>query len=1000
MTRVRGPSLRARSGSGRAIRRVLAFLALAGAAAGQDEAPPDAAERAEIDLLRRRGELPQALAFLDEAGAAEFTDAAWLELLARCRFEAGDHAAALAAAERADTLAAADPAIAAAAARTRAGILTELGRAAEAVEVLAARAAVLRPARDSRDAWVLASALRAAGRRADAAGILPQGAEAEAPGDWTALLAQARCRRALGRLEAAASALVAADRLAAAGEGTEPDVLVELGSLYFEVYGEVEDPVSVRHSPAELFREALTLHGAHEGAQCGLFELHRFNWHRQRTTPDAILDGLLAARPRSISGLLARTSAALDDGDLPTARAALSSLAAIAPGRRDVQAEKAALAWVEHRRDDARAILAALLEGDPADAEPERTVGAHLVELYRFAEALPLLARAVERDPHDWRAWRELGRAQANTGDEEAARASLDRSVAEAGGRRDAWRDNTALVLRRMREGMSEHRVPELAFAWDPDAARILETYLVPFYAAAREELAERYGYTPGPVKIEVFRRWADFSVRSTGFEGFPALGVCFGPVVTAVSPVSEMRGRFSWARTSYHEFTHVIHLGLSHNRCPRWVTEGLATWEEERRDPAWNRNLRRELIDARANGTILPIRRLNGAFRGPRVVFAYYQSGLLIGMLVDEHGFAPMVRLLEAFDRGLDLDQALGEVFGVTPEELDARLLDRLDRLLAPLALEPRWSPERVFRLRFTLAPRPPANAAAAPAWADDWITVAWGERQAEKEIDAEEALRIAALAGPLPPRGLILKAELQLVRGARDEARATYAAAFAAGGEDFRARIALAALLEEEGDVEGVERELRAAESAFPGIDDPDLSAELRLAALFEREGRTAEAMAARMRWLAYNADAYAPRVTVAAWLAGEGRAEESLRYWREANEVDPFRRALHEGWGSALAALRRHEEAAGEFQAALAVPAALDGDLPPEGAGVDPGVAAEARRAWDAREPGIRGRLALSLAARGRKEEARAEAERALALDPACAPAQEALAALGGE
>jgi hypothetical protein len=106
-----------------------------------------------------------------------------------------------------------------------------------------------------------------------------------------------------------------------------------------------------------------------------------------------------------------------------------------------------------------------------------------------------------------------------------------------------------------------------------------------------------------------VFDRHADFSVRSTGFEGFPALGVCFGPVVTSVSPLSEMRGTQSWARTSFHEFTHVIHLELSHNRCPRWITEGLATWEEENRNPTWTRNMRRELVDALANGDIIPVR-------------------------------------------------------------------------------------------------------------------------------------------------------------------------------------------------------------------------------------------------------------------------------------------------------------------------------------------------------------------------------------------------------
>src|SRR6185295_18677198 len=130
--------------------------------------------------------------------------------------------------------------------------------------------------------------------------------------------------------------------------------------------------------------------------------------------------------------------------------------------------------------------------------------------------------------------------------------------------------------------------------------------------------------------------------------------------------------GTQSWARTSFHEFTHVIHLGLSHNRCPRWITEGLATWEEVNRNPSWTRNMRRELVDARENGEVIPVRELNRAFRGPRILFGYYQGGLLCQMLIERHGFPPMIRLLEAFDRGLDLDQAFDEVFHTTPEDVD----------------------------------------------------------------------------------------------------------------------------------------------------------------------------------------------------------------------------------------------------------------------------------------------------------------------------------------
>jgi hypothetical protein len=189
--------------------------------------------------------------------------------------------------------------------------------------------------------------------------------------------------------------------------------------------------------------------------------------------------------------------------------------------------------------------------------------------------------------------------------------------------------------------------------------------------------------------------------VRSTGFEGYPALGVCFGPVVTSVSPISEVRGTFSWARTAFHEFTHVIHLGLSHNRCPRWITEGIATWEEENQSPNWTRNMRRELIDALANDDLLRVREMNRAFRGQRILFGYYQCGLIVRMWIEKYGFQAMVGLLQAFDAGADLDQALAQVLKTTPEAVDASSAPSRRSSSPASAVEPRWSPATLARLR-----------------------------------------------------------------------------------------------------------------------------------------------------------------------------------------------------------------------------------------------------------------------------------------------------------
>lgn len=188
----------------------------------------------------------------------------------------------------------------------------------------------------------------------------------------------------------------------------------------------------------------------------------------------------------------------------------------------------------------------------------------------------------------------------------------------------------------------------------------------------------------------------------------------------------------------------------------------------------------------------------------------------------------------------------------------------------------------------------------------------------------------------------------------------------------------------------------------------------------------------MAARLRWLEWNAGDYEVRARVAGWLAEQGRYAESERLWQEANEVDPFRRHLHYAWGLALRELGRHEEALREFRVAVAVPAELDGDVLQDALGeLELAQALEltglTREQWDrlspqeqflrlraglagraqegqpgassavarfgAEEPLALGQAALAALALGRVQEARTALEAALALDPACAPALEA-------
>ena len=94
---------------------------------------------------------------------------------------------------------------------------------------------------------------------------------------------------------------------------------------------------------------------------------------------------------------------------------------------------------------------------------------------------------------------------------------------------------------------------------------------------AAYDSLAARYQYKPPtPIRLEVYRSHADFSVRTVGLAGLGALGVSFGTTLAMDSPAARDAGDFNWGSTFWHELAHTFTLGASDHRVPRWLSEGL----------------------------------------------------------------------------------------------------------------------------------------------------------------------------------------------------------------------------------------------------------------------------------------------------------------------------------------------------------------------------------------------------------------------------------------
>src|SRR5262249_26246061 len=106
----------------------------------------------------------------------------------------------------------------------------------------------------------------------------------------------------------------------------------------------------------------------------------------------------------------------------------------------------------------------------------------------------------------------------------------------------------------------------------------------------ARKTLGEKYeAKLPDPVIVEIFPQKKEFAVRTFGLPGADGLlGVGFGSVITANSPASQGENPSNWEAVLWHEFCHVVTLSKTHNKMPRWLSEGISVFEEAQEDPTW----------------------------------------------------------------------------------------------------------------------------------------------------------------------------------------------------------------------------------------------------------------------------------------------------------------------------------------------------------------------------------------------------------------------------
>ncbi len=408
---------------------------------------------------------------------------------------------------------------------------------------------------------------------------------------------------------------------------------------------------------------------------------------------EAMVRRSLAANPALVQAQVLLGQMFLDAEEYDSAAAAGARAVAIDSAAVEAWALLGATAWL---RGDSAGFSRAHEQARRATPKPEgfySAIGEAAAHHRRYAEAAAFGRQGIVLDSTVPRALGVAGINELRLGDIAQARAHLERAFALDP--YHVWYKNTLDLLDQLR-GFRTVETRRFRIVAPAQQADLLAGYLGPLLEEAYDSLAARYGYRPTPpIRIELYDRHADFSVRTAGLTGIGALGVSFGNVLAMDAPSARDVGSFNWGSTAWHELTHAFTLGLSAHRVPRWFSEGLSVLEERRAQPGWGAGPSVEFLATFKGGRLLPVSRLNEGFVRPshpaELGFSYYQASLLCEMIEATWGPKALVAMLAGYRDGLDTPRVFRSVLSLTPDQLvnrfDAWLKDRFRIPLGAIA-------------------------------------------------------------------------------------------------------------------------------------------------------------------------------------------------------------------------------------------------------------------------------------------------------------------------
>ncbi|MBI4524677.1 MAG: tetratricopeptide repeat protein [Deltaproteobacteria bacterium] len=221
--------------------------------------------------------------------------------------------------------------------------------------------------------------------------------------------------------------------------------------------------------------------------------------------------------------------------------------------------------------------------------------GEEYLDAWRLPQADEIAARLLRENPKSPEALDFTARIRLHQGRYEEALRSAEQALntESKDERRQALRllaQQTLDTTKKLKRYESSH----FALFLEEQRDGILASYALETLERSRESIGKALGYFPeGKVRVEIAPDVASFNAISTlsvkDIEGTGAVGICKFNKIMTISPRTLMHG-YRWLDSLSHEYLHFVIVGLSDNKAPIWLHEGMARFYEtawRRRNPA-----------------------------------------------------------------------------------------------------------------------------------------------------------------------------------------------------------------------------------------------------------------------------------------------------------------------------------------------------------------------------------------------------------------------------